>query len=111
MNMPDDAAPSDKPKGRYRLVIYDNFHYMDESEVYESGSYETYDDAVAAAKAIMREFLHSAHKPGMSANELHEIYVGFGEDPTVAPSDTEPRFSAWDFAKAECAEICGEPSA
>jgi len=32
----------------------------------------------------------------------------FGDDPVIRP-DTEPHFSAWEYAKVRCADICLEP--
>ena len=41
----------------YKVFVDDNFHYMDESERYVSGEYESYDVVVTACKAIVDEFI------------------------------------------------------
>ncbi|MFN4762350.1 hypothetical protein ACKGJN_04435 [Gillisia sp. Q332] len=41
---------------KFHLRVYDNFHYMDESEVYNHGQYDTYEAALIAAKAIVDDF-------------------------------------------------------
>lgn len=40
----------------YTIYIDDNFHFMDESERYEQGTYSTYEEALAVAKGIVDEF-------------------------------------------------------
>jgi len=62
----------------YRLMIDDNFHYLDESYRYQYGVFETEAEAVAIAKAIVDEFLTLNHEPGMSAEELNHAYTGCG---------------------------------
>lgn len=46
----------------------------------------------------------------MTSKVLYEGYVGFGEDPFIIPAG-EPPFSAWDYAKARCMEICRDEDA
>ena len=98
--------------GRYDVLIDDNFHYMDESEPIHPGVFATADEAVAACKTIVDQFLAGAFKLGMTAAALYQQYVGFGDDPWIAPLDpnTAPAvsFSAWDYARARCAAIAGQ---
>ena len=35
---------------KYYLKVYDNYHHADESEAYKHGQYETYAEALSAAK-------------------------------------------------------------
>ena len=42
----------------------------------------------------------------MSAEALYSSYTSFGEDPFIAGHDPRTTFSAWDYAKARCAELC-----
>jgi hypothetical protein len=63
--------------------------------------------AIAAAKRIVDEYLTSAHTSGMSAAQLYHSYVNFGEDPyIVAEQSTGVLFSAWDYARKRCDEMC-----
>ena len=92
----------------YKVLVDDNYHPMDEENRYVLGVFETRDDALAAAKRIVDDFLSSSLRPGMTAEELYTIYVGFGEDPFIVPvTSTDERwtFSAWRYAKDRCAEI------
>ena len=88
----------------YRVLVDDNFHFMDETERYEQGAYPTLAAAIQACQAIVDDFLLSALKPGQTAQELYILYTGFGEDPFILPPPGEPRvpFSAWDYARQRC---------
>ena len=94
-----------KDSGKYTVYIDDNFHFMDESERYEHGSYRTLAAAVKACKRIVDEFLKEHYKPGMTAEELYSGYTGFGEDPWISGDDKD-RFLAWDYAKERSDQIC-----
>ena len=94
----------------FELFVDDNYHYMDEGARYRLGSFASYSEALAKAKAIVDEFLERSHQPGMTSKELFEGYVGFGEDPFIVPAG-EPHFSAWDYARARCMELCREEDA
>jgi hypothetical protein len=91
---------------RYKVLIDDNYHFMDESERITHGVFDTADDAVAACKRIVDGCLVLA--PGMTARALYERYMGFGDDPFIMPvnPDDEPvAFSAWVYAKERCEAI------
>jgi hypothetical protein len=94
----------------YQVWVDDNYHIGDESERYELGEFASYDEALHAAKRIVDESLSSGYQPGMTAEQLYNGYSGFGEDSfivAVAPSrKVKPEFSAWEYAKARCKEIC-----
>ena len=95
----------------FHLRVYDNYHYGDESEAYDHGSYPSYESAVAAAEAIVDEFLYANYKPGLTADELVAQYVMFGEDPVILPDehgDLES-FSARKYASAEAERMCTPP--
>jgi hypothetical protein len=92
----------------YRVLVDDNFHYMDEDARYELGAFASLDAAIAAAKAVVDDYLEAARKPGMTAQELFESYTMFGEDPCiVAPGQQSEAFSAWEYAKRRCHDLCG----
>src|ERR1700730_11315217 len=92
---------------RYKIYVDDNFHYMDESERYFKGGYETAEAAIGAAKAMVDAELVASYKPDMTAGELYDLYTDFGEDPFIVSEDRNCRFSAWDYAKERCQQICG----
>jgi hypothetical protein len=90
----------------YQVFVDENFHYMDEDERYCLGEFESLDAAVAKCREIVDAFLAANYKAGMTADQLYQQYTGFGEDPFIRGGD-EAGFSAWDYAKARCEEICG----
>ena len=96
----------------YTVFVDDNYHHGDESERYKLGTFASLEEAVAAAKAVVDQSLAAAHTPGMTADELYEAYVNFGEDPFIVPKGPDAAsFSAWSYARERCNEICREPRA
>ncbi len=91
-------------KQKYTVMVDDNFHFMDESERYKMGEYESYDEAVSRCKAIVDDYLHSALEPNMTAEELYSSYTMFGEDPYISNIGID-KFSSWDYAKVRCKEF------
>jgi hypothetical protein len=55
-------------------------------------------------------FLRCEYVPGMAARALYFRYMMFGEDPFVVDRAGSPDhacgFSAWDYAKVRCQELC-----
>ena len=90
----------------YKLLVDDNARYMDEGARYTHGEYETAAEARVAACALVERDLAELHRPGMSADELYRHYTTFGADPSIVPADETTRFSAWDYARARCRELC-----
>lgn len=93
---------------RYRVLVDDNFHSMDESERSELGEFDTLEAAVAACKSIVDEFLIANYRPGMTAAELSAQYAFFGEDPFVVTGQGTVPFSARDYATERVKHICHE---
>lgn len=90
----------------FELIVRDNFRYQDETEHCTYGTFATWQEAVAVARAIVDSFLADEYRPGMTADSLYEQYVTFGEDPFISPQPPDTDFSAWDYAKGRCDEIC-----
>jgi hypothetical protein len=89
----------------YKLIVDDNFHYMDKDERYTHGEFETLEAAVEAAKKVVDVGLLHSYVRGMSAAALYGQYTMFGEDPWISGAETNP-FSAWEYAKTRCEVIC-----
>jgi hypothetical protein len=93
----------------YHVLVNDNYHYMDESERYELGSFASLEEAIKAARAMVDSFLSAEYHPGITADELYKQYMTFGEDPfIIAPEQNGVSFSAWEYAKGRCQELCSE---
>ena len=93
---------------KYRLVVYDNFHYMDDDEPYEKGEYETYELALADAKSMIESFLEFNWKNGMTPDQLIDVFNDFGEEPTIIPrnNDNGEIFSARKYVNEIAESIC-----
>lgn len=87
----------------YKVIVADNYHYMDESESYTADTYATLEEAIAACKEIVDEYLLSAYQPGMTSDVLYENYKSFGNDAYIKGKKV---FSSWTYAKQRCDEIC-----
>lgn len=99
----EQADPKSKP---FKVLVADNFHYQDRDHYSELEDFYTIEEALAACRKIVDDYLASAHKSGMAASELYASYIEFGEDPFIVGSDV--LFSAWNYAKNRCEEICSE---
>jgi len=92
----------------YRVLINDNGHFMDESEIDDHGVFYSADEAVAECKKIVDHDLDWMSRPGVTAAELYELYVCWGPDPFVVPlnpDDPSVTFSAWTYAKERCQHL------
>lgn len=98
-----------------RVLVDDNFHYMDESERYQLGVFDTVEEAVSKCREIIdADLAHMAKqaKPGLSAEALYELYMRFGEDPFIICEGADEEgaeaaraWSAWDYAKSRCNDM------
>jgi hypothetical protein len=96
----------------YKVLIDDNFHFMNEEYRSTGGVFATADEAVAACKLIVDECLSPMLQPGMTAAALYEQYEGFGDDPFVVPvdpNDVPVAFSASAYAKQRCQVLGAKP--
>ena len=91
----------------YKLFVAENSNYMDEGERHPYGEFESYEEAVAAARRMVDEDLHELHAAGLSPESLFDQYTHFGRDPFVVPDDGVQRFSAWDYARERSRRVCG----
>ena len=93
----------------YKVMIDDNFAYMDEDERSEHGTFSTAEEAVAACRRLVDQWLIKNYKLGTTAAELYEHYTSFGEDSfVIAPlGATKITFSAWEYARERATALCG----
>ncbi len=97
-------------KHRYTLLVDDNFHYMDKSEQYEHGQYDSCARAIEECRHIIDKFLATEHKAAMTPEQLWKLYSMFGDDPFIVTTDPDCSFSAWDYARRRCHELCAANS-
>jgi hypothetical protein len=95
-------------EARYRVLVDDNAHYMDEDERYEAGAFATANAALTECRRIVGADLAELYRPGMAAGELIAGWRLDGRDPFIVPVNGAPavKFSAWTYAKRRSATIC-----
>jgi len=81
-----------------------------DQQVRRIGEFESLDDAVAAAKQAINEFLVREFKPGMLPSKLYTHYQNFGEVPIIFRDDDDktvnvPNFNHFQYALARCSEM------
>jgi hypothetical protein len=89
----------------YSVFVDDNYNLPPDDERYKLGDFTTLDEAVAACKRMVDEFLKSHVSLDKSAAERYEDYTHFGPDPFIVTDDPDaahPAFSAWNYAKERC---------
>lgn len=109
---PTNVAEDDR-MARYEVMVDDNFHHQEEDDRWRQGVYETVQDAVAVCRSIVDASLEDAYRPGISAKELYDHYMNFGDNPFIVVldgTDDRSEFSAWSYAKERCRVICQERS-
>jgi hypothetical protein len=86
---------------QYKVMVDDNFHYMEEGERREYGMFATAEDAIAACRRLVDQSLAEEYRAGMTAPQLYDRYTSFGDEPfVVAPSGAaKVDFSARDYAQ------------
>ena len=82
-----------------------------DSEVRRVGKYETRDEAISSAKAMVDDFLRHHHKPGMLPSELFSQYQEQAEHPFIFRDDDMTinvrTFDHLQYAMLRSTEICG----
>jgi len=91
----------------YKVMVDDNFHYMDGDERCEFATFSTADEALDACRRLVDEALLAEYKDGETADQLFERYTSFGDDPFVVALQGAPKveFSAWTYARQRAQEL------
>jgi len=91
----------------YKIMIDDNFDYLEENERAEFGTFATADEALDACRRLVDESLLAEYKDGETADQLFERYTSFGDDPFIVALEGAPKieFSAWTYAKSRAREL------
>jgi hypothetical protein len=97
----------------YRYVVWteDNFHHMepDSDNLYKHGEFDTCEEAIAAAKHVVDEFLLTTLEPEHTAEELWKLFTTFGDSAYITTDDPACRriFSSWEYARTRSHELTG----
>lgn len=90
---------------KYKVIIDENFHFMDENERYRSGGYQTFEDAVNKCKQILDEFLTDAKSVNDTPESLYMTWRMYGENPFVVGGKTSEKFIASEYVENRCVEL------
>jgi hypothetical protein len=93
---------------KYHLRVFDNYHYTDESEAYDKGEFDTYEQAEHEAKSIVVKSLELNYSRGMHPDLLVAQYCVYGEDPIILPAEYPEGkgFSARSYAVEIAETVC-----
>ena len=91
----------------YKVMVDDNFHYMEEDERWEYGTFASAEEAVDACRRLVDEALMSEYRDGASAEQLFVRYTSFGDDPFIVALDDAEKvdFSAAAYAEQRAMEL------
>ena len=93
------------------LVEGVNKNLEPKAQVRRIGEYEKVEEAIAAAKRTIDEYLRREFKPGMDAKALFFRYQEYGEYPFIFRTDDKSisvrGFSHAQYAMARATELCG----
>jgi hypothetical protein len=67
----------------YKVFVDDNFNYLDRSERYLFGEYESKEEAIITCKSIVDRFLNHNLEPNLSSLDLYQKWQSFGQDPWI----------------------------
>ena len=84
---------------QWYVRVYDNFHYMDESESYRKGPYPSAEAALQVARDVVENSLLESLGSLSQAKDVDELirnYRMFGADPVVEGAHPV-EFSAWNY--------------
>ncbi len=92
-------------KGKYKVYVDDNFHFMDESERYCAGSFDTFEQAIAKCKQIIDWSLSESAEITKDAQSLLKSYGMYGDSPFIVGPNIKNNFSASGYAIKRSYEI------
>ena len=93
---------------QYKVMVDDNFHYMEEDEGWELGTFATVEEATANCRTLVDQSLVESYRPGMTPAQLYDHYTSFGDEPSIMAPSGAPKviFSARDYARSRVEEVC-----
>ncbi len=86
---------------QFNVFGSDNYHYMDKSERYAVGSYDSLEEAVNKCRELTIKSLRDLYEKGITPEKLKTQWLMFGEDPYVFGGDGAVPFSARKFISTE----------
>ena len=94
-----------KMNENFKVIVDDNYHYMDESERYTVGSYASLEEALDKCKELTVKSLKHFYEKGITPDKLKAQWLMFGEDPYIVGGDASVPFSARKFITTELCQL------
>ena len=95
----------------YKVVVDDNYNYMDADARYTVGSYDSLVEAVEKCEELTITSLKHLYEKGITPDELSAQWALFGEDPFIIGADGSVPFSARKFINTPlCEAVIGSLS-
>lgn len=91
-------------KNKFTVLVDDNYHFMDESERYRSGSFSNLEKAIKKCEEITLRSLRDLYEEGITAEKLSAQWAMFGDDPFVVGAEEGVPFSARKFVTVPLCE-------
>jgi len=88
------------PEKRYRVFVDDNYHHG-EGDRYESGAYDSLEEAIDKCKELTIGSLEHFYEEGITPDKLSAQWAMFGEDPYILTGKGSVPFSARKFVTTE----------
>jgi len=88
----------------YRVFLDENFSLTEIDMPELAGRFARLDQALAHCRSLMESDLRAMLRPDMSAQDLFECWIQFGDSPRIEGQD----FDAESCARSLCPKLCAE---
>lgn len=94
----------------FSVKLRDDSCLFDIEDLDPYGDFEFYDEALAAAMALVDQQLNEHLPQAHNAEDLYRCFADYGHDPVILGPPGTPRFTAWEYAKRRSAELWADRS-
>jgi len=91
---------------KFTVSAYENSEIPDPRWI-DEGSFDTADEAIYCAEAVIDRSLAELYRPGMGADDLRMSYLCYGEVPSIF-NDEGLHFDAYAHVQKRIRELTGE---
>lgn len=92
---------------QYRVYTEDNGRYHLPGVRRLHGIFHSGEEAEQACRALIDNYLLRSYSDSITARELFQQYALFGNDAFIVASRSDVNFSARQYARTRCHQICG----
>lgn len=104
--VPAESLNSDERDNPWRVWVVDNFRAPGEDGgSWDLGRFKSSEEALAAAREVIDEFLEANFEPGAKAGHLVTNWILHGYGAYVSP-EPEPPFRSMEYCRRRAEEMC-----